>query len=104
MLTEFDDEELADDLSLRERQEREIALGHSLTRAEHELAREAVVLGRTLELAGIAFDPLTFVALRIIEGSRDEHVDPLDCLNALLAFGFLERSVALAVDLLDEAA
>jgi hypothetical protein len=104
MLTGFDDEELADDLSLRERQEREIALGHSLTNAEHELAREAFALGRTLERAGIAFDPLTFVALRIIEGSRDEHVDPLDCLNVLVAFGFLERSVALAVDLLDEVA
>ena len=44
------------------------------------------------------------MALRIIEGSRDEHVDPVDCLNVLVAFGFLERSVALAVDLLDEAA
>ena len=104
MLTGFDDEELAADHTLRERQEREIALGHSLTRAEHELALEAVALGRTLERAGIDFDPLTFVALRIIEGSRDEHVDPVDCLNVLLAFGFLERSVALAVGLLDEAA
>ena len=98
------DEEQAEDLPLRERQEREIALGHSLTHAEHDLAREAFALGRTLERAGIAFDPLTFVALRIIEGSRDEHVDPLDCLNVLVALGFLERSVALAVDLLDEAA
>jgi hypothetical protein len=104
MLTGFDDEELPDDRSLRERQEREIALGHSLTHAEHELAREAFALGRTLERAGIAFDPMTFVALRIIEGSRDEHVDPLDCLHVLVAFGFLERSVARAVDLLDEAA
>lgn len=104
MLTEFDDEEMEAELTLREHQEREIALGHSLTNAEHELAREAFVLGRTLECAGIAFDPLTFVALRIIEGSREEHVDPIDCLSVLVAFGFLERSVALAVDLLDEAA
>ena len=104
MLTEFDDEEMAADTTLRQRQEREIALGHSLTRAEHELALEAVALGRTLERAGIDFDPLTFVALRIIEGSRDEHVDPVDCLNVLVEIGFLERSVALAADLLDEAA
>lgn len=104
MLTEFGDEEIAADQTLRERQEREIALGYSLTRAEHELALEAVALGRTLEQAGIDFDPLTFVALRIIEGSRDEHVDPVDCLNVLVAFGFLERSVALAVDLLEDAA
>jgi len=104
MLTEFDDEELAADHTLRERQEREIALGYSLTNAEHELAHEAFALGRTLERAGIDFDPLTFVALRIIEGSRDEQVDPVDCLNVLVAFGFLERSVALAVDLLEDVA
>jgi len=104
MLTEFDDEAKEADLTLRERQEREIALGHSLTNAEHELAREALALGRTLEQAGIAFDPLTFVALRIIDGSRDEHVDPIDCLNVLVAFGFLERSVAMANQLLGEAA
>ena len=104
MLTEYGDEELEVHLSVRERQEREIALGHSLTSAEHELAREAFALGRTLERAGIAFDPLTFVALRIVEGSCDEDVDPVDCLNVLVAFGFLERSVALAADLLDEAA
>ena len=53
---------------------------------------------------GIAFDPLTFVALRIVEGSADEHVDPLACLNRLVEFGFLERSVALALDLLEDAA
>jgi hypothetical protein len=104
MITEFDEEDLASADALRERQEREISLGHSLTTAEHELAREAFTLGRTLERAGIHFDPLTFVALRIVEGSHDEHVDPVDCLNVLLAFGFLERSVAMAVDLLEDAA
>jgi hypothetical protein len=104
MMTGFDDEEMAADRTLRERQELEIALGHSLTMAEHELAREAFILGRTLGRAGIDFDPLTFVALRIIEGSRDEHVDPVDCLSVLVALGFLERSVALAVDLLEDAA
>jgi hypothetical protein len=104
MLTEFEDEEMAADHSLRLRQEREIALGYSLTTAEHELAREAFVLGRTFEEAGIDFDPVTFVALRIVEGSDAEHVDAVDCLSALVALGFLERSVAMAVDLLDEAA
>jgi hypothetical protein len=104
MLTEFDDEELEAGLTLRERQEREIALGHSLTTAEHELAREALTLGRMLERAGLDFDPLTFIALRIVEGSRNEHVDPVECLIVLMAFGFLERSVALADDLLEDAA
>ena len=66
-------------------------------------ARRSPSVGRS-NSAGIDFDPLTFVALRIIEGSRDEHVDPVDCLNVLVAFGFLERSVALAVDLLEDAA
>ena len=104
MLAESNDEELADGLELRKRQEREIALGHSLTTAEHALAREAFALGRTLESAGLAFDPLTFVALRIVEGSADEQVDALACLTKLVEFGFLERSVALAVDLLEDAA
>jgi len=89
---------------LRESQEREIALGHSLTSAEHALAREAYALGRTFEQAGLAFDPLTFVALRIVEGSDNERVDPVECLAVLGRFGFLERSVALANDLLEDAA
>jgi hypothetical protein len=89
---------------LRERQEREIALGHSLTSAEHALAQEAFALGLTFERAGLAFDPLTFVALRIVEGSDNEHVDPVECLELLVRFGFLDRSVALANDLLEDAA
>jgi hypothetical protein len=89
---------------LRESQEQEIALGHSLTSAEHALAREACALARLLERAGIAFDPLTFVALRIVEGSDDEQVDAVECLEVLVRFGFLERSVALANDLLEDAA
>jgi hypothetical protein len=89
---------------LRESQEREIALGHSLTTAEHALAREAFALGRTLEQAGIAFDPLTFIALRIVEGSDNERVDPVECLELLVQFGFVDRSVALANDMLEDAA
>ena len=104
MLAGYNNEEREDDLPLREQQEREIALGHSLTCAEHELAREAYALSRTLEDAGIEFDPLTFVALRIVEGSRDEQVDPVQCLNVLKAFGFLDRSVARTAELLDDAA
>jgi len=104
MLTGSSDEDMLDARGLREVQEDEIALGHSLTAAEVALAREAVTLGRTFERAGIAFDPLTFVALRIVEGSDNERVDPVECLEVLVEFGFLERSVALANDLLEEAA
>jgi hypothetical protein len=104
MLTGLEEEGTAAHRTLRERQEREIALRHSLARAEHELAHEAVALGRLLEEAGIDFDPLTFIALRIVEGSHDEHIDPIVCLNALVEFGLVERSVALVVDLLEDAA
>jgi hypothetical protein len=104
MLTEHDEHEEAAALSLREQQEREIALGHSLARAEHELALEAFALGQTLARAGVHFDPMTFVALRIVEGSHEEQVDPVQCLNALIALGVLERSVAQAADLLEDAA
>ncbi len=104
MLTEFNDEECAADPALRLRQEREIKLRHSLTEAEHELALDALRLGRILAEAGIPFDPLTFVALRIVEGSLDEHVDPVACLETLAGFGFLERSVGQAAELLEDAA
>jgi hypothetical protein len=89
---------------LRGRQEQEIALGHSLTTAEHALAQEACTIGRTFERAGLAFDPLTFVVMRIVEGSDDERIDPVECIELLVELGFLERSVALANDLLEEAA
>ncbi len=104
MITGSEEQNAAAGDPLRARQESEISLGHSLTRAGFDLAREAAAVGRTLESAGIAFDPLTFVALRIVEGSCHEHVDPVDCLNVLGAFGFLERSVAMTAELLDDAA
>jgi len=89
---------------LRGLQEQEIALGHSLANAEHALAREACELGRAFVEAGIAFDPLTFVVMRIFEASEDENVDPVECLALLVELGFLERSVSLANDLLEEVA
>lgn len=100
----FDDNEAVLGGTLRARQERLVALSHSLTAAEHALAREAVVVGRTFEQAGLAFDPMTFVVMRILEGSIAEHADPVDCLRVLGALGLLDRSAAMAVELLDEAA
>jgi hypothetical protein len=97
-----DSEAMFDDL--RDRQEQEIALGHSLTSAEHALAEEACSLGRMFHQAGIAFDPLTFVVMRIVEGSDDERIDPVECIELLVELGFLDRSVALANDMLEEAA
>lgn len=100
----FEDNEIAFGEALRARQERQVALSHSLTEAEHALAQEAFVVGRTFERAGIAFDPMTFVVLRILEGSIAEEADPVDCVRVLGAMGLLDRSAAMAVDLLDEAA
>jgi hypothetical protein len=104
MATEFDDNGVTAGDPLREHQERQVALSHSLTAAEYALAREAFVVGRTFEQAGIAFDPVTFVVLRILEGSFEEDADPIECLRALGAFGLLDRSIARAVEMLDEAA
>jgi hypothetical protein len=89
---------------LRARQERELALSHSLASMEFALAQEAYHVGSTMREAGIAFDPLTFVALRILEACAAELADPSDLLSALADNGSLERSVEIATDLLAEEA
>jgi hypothetical protein len=90
--------------ALRARQERLVALSHSLTAAEYALAHEACAVARTFEEAGLDFDPITFVVMRLLEGSFAEQADPVDCLLLLDQLGLLDRSVALTRDLLDEAA
>ena len=97
-MTEIDHHEM------RERQERDVATSHALVEAEHALAFEAFVIGRVFIRTGIDFDPLTFIALRIIEASLDGPGDPVDALNALSDFGTVERAVALANGLLGDAA
>lgn len=82
---------------LRARQERELATRHLVAVMEYALAREAVSVGLALEAAGLAFDPLTFVAMRVLEASVAEHADPAETLEWLVADGCLERTVALAV-------
>jgi hypothetical protein len=86
---------------LRARQETELATSHALASMEHALAREAFHVGLALRHAGIGFDPLTFVALRILEASLAEFADPTCTLSALAHNGSLERSVELATDLLE---
>lgn len=86
---------------VRMRQERELAAGFALASMEYALAREAFHVGATLRRVGIDFDPLTFVALRVLEVSVAELEDPLNALAALAGNGSLERSVELATDLLD---
>lgn len=86
---------------LRARQERELQAGYALASMEYALAREAFHVGTTMRRAGIDFDPVTFVALRILEVSVAELDDPFHALVELVGIGALERSVELATDLLD---
>jgi hypothetical protein len=86
---------------LRARQERELTAGFALASMEYALAREAFHVGAMLRQAGIDFDPLTFVALRVLEVSVAELDDPLGALAELTENGSIGRSVELATDLLD---
>ena len=49
-----------------------MAVSYALTSMEFALAHEAFHVGSTMREAGIVFDPLTFVALRILEASASE--------------------------------
>ena len=55
---------------LRSLQENELAVSYALASMEYALAHEAFHVGSTMREAGIVFDPLTFVALRILEASE----------------------------------
>ena len=83
---------------VRAQQEQELSARHSLVAMEHALAREAIVVGRALSGAGLPFDPLTFIATRILEGIVAVRAEPHDALAWLVGDGTLARSVALAVE------
>ena len=89
---------------LRMQQEKELAVSHALASMEYALAQEAYQVGSTMREAGIGFDPLTFVALRVLEVSVAEVADPSGLLTALVDNGSLDRSVEIATELLNEAA
>jgi hypothetical protein len=86
---------------LRGEQEREIRTRHSIVELEIALATDAVHVGRALAEAGLAFDPLTFIASRILEVAVTEDADPHGLLAWLVEDGSIERSVDLALDGLD---
>ena len=91
--------------ALRAEQESELSSSFALASMEFALAREAYHVGAAMREAGLGFDPLTFVALRILEVSVAEETDPSGVLVALSDNGSLERSVELATEFLaDEAA
>ena len=89
---------------LRAQQERDLAVSYALATMEFALAHEAFHVGTTMREVGIGFDPLTFVALRILEAGADESVDPSELLATLTDSGTLERSVELATELLEDEA
>jgi hypothetical protein len=99
-MTAIDDESFPAD-GMRERQEREIAFTHQLCEVERALADEACVLSRVFEEAGVDFDPLTVVALRVVNECLDTEVEPVDVLADLQRRGVLLRAVALANEIRD---
>jgi hypothetical protein len=90
--------EIAD---LRSWQEREIRTRHAIVELEATLATDAVHVGRALAEAGLAFDPLTFIASRVLQLAELEEGDAYDLLVWLVDDGSIERSVELALEGLD---
>jgi hypothetical protein len=93
-----DEGEVAD---LRSWQEREIRTRHAIVELEVTLATDAVNVGRAFTEARLAFDPLTFIASRVLELADSEDTDPYDLLVWLVEDGSIERAVELAVEGLD---
>ena len=86
---------------LRAKQERELAAAHSLAAMEFALADEAYHIVLALRDAGLELDPLTLVALRVLEACVENDVEPVDFVQMLVQRGSLARSVELAEDRLE---
>ena len=97
-----DREPLLPRADLRNWQEQSVATSHSLAVMEFALAREAATVGRALERFGLRFDPTTFVASRILDTVADELVEPWPAFGELVNRGAVERSAAMARQLLEE--
>lgn len=92
--------ELLPPADVRRSQEQEVAVSYMFTEAEYALGFEAYVIGRVFACAGIGFDPLTFISLRIIEASLGGPSDPVDALSTLTDSGTIDRAVVLAAEML----
>jgi hypothetical protein len=88
-------------VDLRSWQEREIRMRHAIVELEITLATDAMHAGRMFAEAGLAFDPLTFIASRILELADAEDADPYELLVWLVDDGSIERSIELALEGLD---
>lgn len=80
----------------RELQEREIALSHELSDVEHALSVEARAVSHLFAEAGVQFDLLTVVSLRIVNECFEMQVDPIVVLSDFMRRGVLRRAVDLA--------
>lgn len=86
--------------SLRERQDRDIAMTHALTTAEYALASEAAQVARAFAIVGLGFDAPTFVAMRVLESSVAEDLDLQHALSSSVIRNLIDHSAALSEDLL----
>ena len=93
-------EERSDGARERARQERDVAVSYSLTAAEHALVREGVQLGRALAAAGLPFDASTFVAMRVLEATVEESLDPVHALRSSALRDLIERSADITTSIL----
>jgi hypothetical protein len=82
----------------RSGQERDIALRHSVAAAEHALASEVVEMSRTLGDLGIELDPLTFVAVKVLDSCGHDMPEAVAALRWLVSDGAVDRSVELAME------
>ena len=80
--------------------EREDDIADSLIDAEHALVWEGVHVGRALAAAGLAFDPATFAAMRILETSVEESLDSSHALRSTELRDLIARSAELTTSIL----
>ena len=87
--------------SLRALQERELRAVHSLAAMEHALGEEASRVVVALREAGLELDPLTLIALHVMEACLEDDVSPLAVVRMLVEGGSLARSVEIAAERLE---
>ena len=86
---------------LRALQERELRAAHSLAAVEYALGAEASRVVVALREAGLELDPLTLIALHVMEACLEDDVSPLTVVRTLVERGSLARSVEIAAERLE---
>jgi len=86
---------------LRALQEQELRAVHSLAAMEHALGEKASHVVVALREAGLELDPLTLIALHVMEACLEDDVSPLTVVRILVERGSLARSVEIAAQHLE---